>query len=148
MSGPTDARPAITVSAVVLRSDDGAVLTVRKRGTARFMLPGGKPEPGETVAGAAVRECAEELGVRIDAARLRVLGRWTAAAANEDGWLVDATVYEHPPVGAVRAGGEIAELRWSDPAAPGTGGDVAPLLTEHVFPALGSVHAPAEGRQP
>ncbi|MDQ4110455.1 MAG: NUDIX domain-containing protein, partial [Actinomycetota bacterium] len=39
------------------------MLTVRKNGTTKFMLPGGKLEPGESAAEAAVREVAEELGV-------------------------------------------------------------------------------------
>jgi len=46
----------IRVSAVVLRNAAGEVLTVRKRNTSRFMLPGGKPDPGETPAETAVRE--------------------------------------------------------------------------------------------
>ena len=37
----------IRVAAVVFRNAEGHVLTVRKRGTQRFMLSGGKPEPAE-----------------------------------------------------------------------------------------------------
>ncbi|MGP9650592.1 NUDIX domain-containing protein [Glutamicibacter sp. AOP38-B1-38] len=40
----------------------GQVLAVRKRGTATFMVPGGKPEPGESPLDAGVREVSEELG--------------------------------------------------------------------------------------
>src|SRR5690606_39457168 len=75
---PTDAPPlypgtvstaVIRVSAVVLRDGAGRVLTGRKRGTARFMFPGGKPEPGETPAQTAVRETREERGVELDGDR-------------------------------------------------------------------------------
>ena len=44
----------IVVAAVALVRD-GHVLTVRKRGTERFMLVGGKLEPGESARDAALR---------------------------------------------------------------------------------------------
>ena len=40
--------PRIIVSAVCVFDAAGRLLTVRKRGTDKFMHPGGKPEPGET----------------------------------------------------------------------------------------------------
>ncbi|WP_287218902.1 NUDIX domain-containing protein [Rhodococcus sp. (in: high G+C Gram-positive bacteria)] len=118
----------ITVSAVVLRDDAGAVLTVRKRGTDHFMFPGGKPEPGESPAQTAIRECAEELGADLDLAELRPVGVFRAAAANEDGFVVEASVFEHPPVAAVAPAAEIDEVRWLDTAAgAGFPHDLAPL---------------------
>ncbi|MCR6704881.1 MAG: NUDIX domain-containing protein [Cellulomonas sp.] len=126
----------IEVSAVVLRSPAGEVLTVRKRGTARFMLPGGKPEPGETRAQTALRECAEEVGVELEPDELRELGTFTAAAANEAGWSVRGTVFVHPAVVAPSPSGEIAELRWLDPTADPLPADLAPLLEHQVLPAL------------
>ncbi|QCB95148.1 NUDIX domain-containing protein [Cellulomonas shaoxiangyii] len=125
----------IRVSAVVLRDAAGSVLTVRKRGTHRFMLPGGKPEPGESPAQTAVREAAEEVGATLDLEHLRELGTYRAAAANEAGQEVVGTVFEHPGVHAVAPAGEIEELRWLDPAGP-LPDDLAPLLAEHVLPAL------------
>lgn len=117
----------ITVSAVVLRDDAGAVLTVRKRGTDHFMFPGGKPEPGESPAQTAVRECAEELGATLDPTALRPLGVFRAAAANEDGFEVEASVFEHPTVPAVAPAAEIDEVRWLDTAGGGFPHDLAPL---------------------
>ncbi|KHK99955.1 NUDIX hydrolase [Microbacterium mangrovi] len=137
----------IRVSAVVFRDPDGRVLTVRKRGTSRFMFPGGKPEPGEDAATAAVRECAEELGVVLDAGALRSLGSFTADAANEPGHRVVADVFEHPYIaidlGAPQA--EIAELAWMSLDEEHDG--IAPLLRDAVFPALraGVSAAPAAG---
>lgn len=125
----------LQVSAVVLRRPTGEVLTVRKRGTHRFMLPGGKPEPGETPAQTAVREAYEEVGAVLDATRLRELGTFRAAAANEPGYEVVGTVFEHPGVVDVAPGGEIAELRWLDPTAD-LPDDLAPLLEERVLPLL------------
>ncbi len=119
------------VVAAVAFVRDGHVLTVRKRETGRFMLPGGKLEPGESAYAAAVREIREEVGLEVD--DLRLLGEFTATAANEPGHLVESTVYlgalpvgpggaEVEPVAA----GEIAELRWTD--LSGDHDDLAPLL--------------------
>lgn len=130
-----DVQPTIQVSAVVLRDDQGRVLTVRKRGTTRFMFPGGKREPGESFEQAAVREAAEEVGIVLEPEQLVPIGTFTTAAANEDGHQVQAWVFEHPRVQAEAAGGEIEELRWQDPRLPYPT-DLAPLLAEAVFPAL------------
>jgi len=131
----------IHVSAVVLRRPSGEVLTVRKRGTHRFMLPGGKPEPGETPVQTAVREVHEEIGAVLDATRLRELGTFRAAAANEAGHEVIGTVFEHPGVANVAPSAEIAELRWLDPTAD-LPDDLAPLLEERVLPLLAGTRAP------
>lgn len=109
----------ITVTAVVLRRADGRVATVRKRGTDRFMHPGGKPEPGESPAETGAREIGEELGVVAEPAELEYLGRFETATANEPGFVLRSDVFalarevaaDEP---APRA--EIAELRWVDPA--------------------------------
>jgi len=127
--------PDIVVSAVVLRDASGRVLTVRKAGTQRFMLPGGKPEPGETAAHAAIRECAEELGLSLDPDRLTALGVFMADAANEPGLVIEGSVFEHPLLGEPAAAAEIAELRWLDTSQP-LPDDLAPLLEHHVLPLL------------
>ena len=137
MTPPT----VIHVSAVVLRRASGEVLTVRKRGTHRFMLPGGKPEPGETPARTAGREAHEEIGVLLDESRLRELGTFRAPAANEAGHEVVGTVFEHPAVTVTAPAGEIEELRWLDPAAE-LPDDLAPLLARHVLPALAGTTPP------
>lgn len=124
----------ITVSAVVIRNPEGQVLTVRKRGTNSLMFPGGKPEAGETSLQTAVREFSEELGVDLDEGSLKFLGVFTAPAANEDGFSVKATVFEHPYVEVAKPCAEIEHLQWVDPAAKTPG--LAPLTQDEVFPAL------------
>jgi 8-oxo-dGTP diphosphatase len=125
----------VTASVCVVR--DGALLTVRKRGTLRFMLPGGKLEPGETPVDCAVREAAEEVGLTFAPRDLVELGDWTSPAANEPGALVRSTVFlapdGHSP-SAPAAAGEIEELRWQPLGERSS--DLAPLLVEHVLPAL------------
>ena len=140
-------RPQIVVSAVVIRDPQGRLLTVRKRGTRRFMFPGGKPEPGESALDAAVREAAEEVGVVLAPEALRFLGTFTAPAANEQGHEVVASVFEHPYVAVEAPTAEIAELRWTDIAQTPLPGDLAPLLREAVIPALRSPQRPSSSGQ-
>jgi 8-oxo-dGTP diphosphatase len=112
------------------------MLTVRKNGTAKFMLPGGKLEPGESAAQAAVREVTEELGVRLRVEDLTLLGEFEADAANEPGHLVRSTVFTWAGEVTPDAAAEIAELRWATLAEITEGADFAPLTREYVVPAL------------
>src|SRR5690625_6639911 len=81
----TEVPETINVCTVVIKDDVGRVLTVRKRGTNALMLPGGKPEQGESVKDTAAREVAEELGMALDLNVLRELGTFSGPAANEHG---------------------------------------------------------------
>ncbi|MCT2042584.1 NUDIX domain-containing protein [Pseudoclavibacter alba] len=129
----------IVVSAVVLRDEDDRILTVRKRGTDRFMLPGGKPEAGESPVETAVREVAEELNVRLTEDALDLLGVVRAAAANEAGFEVEGTTFVAPaPVVAskIAPAAEIEEIRWLNADADTLPSDLAPMLEEQVLPLL------------
>ncbi|MGJ3189483.1 NUDIX domain-containing protein [Paenarthrobacter nitroguajacolicus] len=125
----------IVVSAVCVYNNDGHLLTVRKRGTDKFMHPGGKPEPGETAAQAAARELSEEVGIEVSPEHLEPLGVWLAVAANEAATTIEATVFTAPGTWEAHPSAEIAEIRWLDLEAP-LPTDLAPLLTDHVLPAL------------
>ena len=123
--------PGFTVAAVIVFNADGDVLTVRKRGTTMFMLPGGKVEPGETPDRTAVREVAEELSLTLDAARLEPVGEFLTDAANEPGYWLRSFVYAWPDlVTGEQVASEIEESRWIDPDAPGLGDLAAPLFIE------------------
>lgn len=117
-----------------MQDEQGRILVVRKEGTRRFMLPGGKIESGEAPDQAAVREAREELGVALDRHRLVRLGEWTAPAANESGRTVHGHIYEHPFVPGVRACNEIAEEQWLSVTELASRGDIAPLLSTCVLP--------------
>ncbi len=125
-------RPTLVVSAVCFRDGAGRILTVRKRGTSMFMLPGGKLERGESAADAAVREIREEIGVALAPADLRLLGEWTTDAANEPDTLVTGTVYCATLNSNPVASAEIEEVRWVTVGDP----QLAPLLRDAVMPAL------------
>ena len=129
--------PLIHVSAVVFRDVNDKVLTVRKRGTEKFMFPGGKPELGESALYTAIREVNEEIGIGLEAKQLTQIGVFEAPAANEAKHTVVATVFTYdgdtiePQMAA-----EIAELSWVSPDQPDV--VLAPLLADFVFPAINS----------
>lgn len=105
----------ISVSAVILRDPEGRWLTVRKRGTACFMHPGGKPELGESALEAAVREVREELSLDLDPAELDYLGPVRTAAANEPGFALEAEVFIATCAVDPQPAAEIEDKRWIDP---------------------------------
>ncbi|MDI3261338.1 MAG: NUDIX domain-containing protein [Fulvimonas sp.] len=128
--------PTIRIVAAVIRDDRGRVLLVRKHGAAVFQQPGGKPEAGDADALATLaRELREELGCALDPGAARFLCRASAPAANEQGHVVEAEVFEVQVLGEPCAQAEIAELRWIDPAAPGEL-PIALLSREHILPRL------------
>jgi 8-oxo-dGTP pyrophosphatase MutT (NUDIX family)/ribosomal protein S18 acetylase RimI-like enzyme len=129
-------RPTVRVAAVAFRRRDGAVATVRKRGTLAWMLPGGKPEPGETMAQAARREIGEELGLALGPDDLRALGTWVAPAANEVDHDVCATVFEAVYLGDGHPAAEIDAVRWTDPIDGLSDPTEAPLNRDWVYPLL------------
>lgn len=93
---PADARRAAALLLLYPTTTGPAVaLTVRSSGLARhpgqISLPGGETNPGETLAQAALREAAEEVGV--DPACVRVLGELTPVHVLVSGFTL------HPIVG-------------------------------------------------
>ena len=140
-----NAHRIVNVCAVAIRTKDGLVLTVRKQGSDGFMMPGGKPEPGETPLQTACREVIEEIGLTPDPIRMHYLGILKAAALNEVGFTVRAETYEYSPtdeqheqLATLVPQAEIAELRWVNPAmsSPSDSDAQAPLNTEQIFPLL------------
>lgn len=123
----------IRIVAAVVMDDWGQTLLVRKRGTAAFMQPGGKLDRGETSMEALEREIVEELGCGLESASCRPLGRFSAPAANEAGWTVEAELFFARLGGAIRLDAEIEEAIWIDPdGEPAV--DLAPLTRRHALP--------------
>jgi 8-oxo-dGTP diphosphatase len=137
-------RSPIKVVAALISDEAGRVLLVRKRGTAAFMQPGGKRDPGEEDVAALSREIAEELGCNLVRESIRALGKFEANAANEPGRRVHASLYGIDVIGEIAPGREIDETVWVDPASPP---DIvlAPLTRDHVLPlAAVGVHTQSE----
>lgn len=124
---------AVEIVAGVIRDPGGRVLTVRKRGTTAFMLPGGKRNPGEADIDTLSRELGEELGC--DLVSASHLGTYDAPAANEPDTRVYGAIYLAEVAGGVLPQAEIEELLWIEPKSPPSV-RLAPLLERHVLPRL------------
>ena len=127
----TDA--VIRIVAAVATNARGETLLVRKRGTAAFMQPGGKCDPGEGALDALERELMEELGCNVDRSTCRSLGIYRAQAANEPGYIVEAELFAAELAGEPVACGEIDALAWVDPDAD-LAYVLAPLTREYAIP--------------
>jgi 8-oxo-dGTP diphosphatase len=123
----------IRIAAALLIGGDGQTLLVRKRGTLAFMQPGGKIDAGEQPVEALARELHEELNVRIEPSQAVYLGRFSAPAANEPGFTVQAELFQVQIDVPVTPAAEIEEVRWIDPAGDG-GLHLAPLTRELILP--------------
>lgn len=97
------------------------------------MQPGGKIEADELPVHALARELEEELGLLIDPAQASFLGQFSAPAANEPGFVVQAELFQLTIDARVSPAAEIEEVIWIDPA---TDGDVvlAPLTRDLILP--------------
>lgn len=127
------------ISACILTRPDGAVLLVRKKGTERFMQPGGKREPGETPAQTAIREVHEELGLALAEGDLAPWGEFSEVAANEPDHRVQAHVFHTEVSDGVaqdlRPEAELAQVVWVRPEEAGSLA-LAPLTEFHLLPRL------------
>ncbi|MFM9381828.1 NUDIX hydrolase [Pseudomonas sp. UV AK001] len=123
----------IRIAAALLLNPEGQTLLVRKRDTSAFMQPGGKIEAHELPVHALARELEEELGLVIDPAQASFLGQFSAPAANEPGFVVQAEIFQLTIDAEVSPAAEIEEVIWIDPA---TDGDVvlAPLTRDLILP--------------
>ncbi|WP_194819047.1 NUDIX domain-containing protein [Nocardia sp. XZ_19_385] len=95
--------------------EDGRLLAVRTQGRDAFYLPGGKPEPGETLTRALVREVREEVGVEIAEHAITPEVTITAPAHGRPGTLVEMHCFRAPGQGVPAPAAEIAEMAWLGP---------------------------------
>jgi len=128
-------RNSIHIAAALIEDGNGRLLLVRKTGTPWFMQAGGKIEDGEDASTALRRELEEEIGLSISDEQFHYLGRFSASAANEENFIVDAEIFHirtlHVPVPHA----EIEEALWAShaeaealPLAPLTRGHILPLF--------------------
>ena len=90
---------AIRNSAKALIVRDGCLLAMRMRdedGSIFFILPGGGQEPGETLAEAAWRECAEELGVEVVVHELQYVREFLEEAPHRVEFIFRCTLTAEP----------------------------------------------------
>lgn len=109
MSG---ALPTIRVAALALIRQR-RLLMVTARGRDVIYLPGGKIDPGETAAAAAVREAHEEVNVRVTAGSLHPLFTVTVQAHGEpEGRLVEMQVFAGETPDAPLPSNEVDAVHW------------------------------------
>jgi 8-oxo-dGTP pyrophosphatase MutT (NUDIX family) len=130
-------RTPIRIVAALVQDGAGRVLLVRKKGTLAFMQPGGKLRDSESHLMALEREIGEELTCSVQPGSQVFLGTFTAPAANETGFLVEAALYRVELVGPIAAAAEIEEMVWLDPCGSGSL-ELAPLTRQTVLPLASS----------
>lgn len=120
----SDARTRVRVGvAVVVRDQRGWILLERRRDCGLWGLPGGRIEPGESVADAAVREAYEETGLTVAVQRLVGVysdprGRIVTYPDNGDVvHLVDILIEARVVSGMLLCSTESLEVQFFDPGA-------------------------------
>ncbi|MCP3797881.1 NUDIX hydrolase [Allokutzneria sp. A3M-2-11 16] len=108
----------ITADLVVVASRAGQwqVLLIRRGKppfAGRWALPGGHVDPGESTVDAAVRELAEETGLRCRAGELRWVGNFTAPGRDPRGdYASTAYLLILPEAAEVTGASDATEARW------------------------------------
>ncbi|MBI2134327.1 NUDIX domain-containing protein [Candidatus Woesearchaeota archaeon] len=97
----------VKVAIAVIRSN--RLLLVRKRGLRALILPGGKPERGESRVDALRRELKEELDVKVG--KLSYAGKFIDAAAGMKGDVM-ILLYFGSIIGAPKPSSEIKAIVW------------------------------------
>ncbi len=113
---------------------DSRFLINRKKNTGLFLMPGGKPESGESVEDCLARELLEEHKVELNKESINFFGEFEDIAANEPETIISMKVYSGAISGEPEASSEIEEQRWfgkdDDPAI------LSPIIRNKILPAL------------
>ena len=116
-------------------TDAGRLLVVKKKGTSSYILPGGKPEEGESDLQALAREIEEELGCQLNPATIAFLGCFSDTAAEMANTRVTVRLYGAQLLGDPSPRSEIETLKWFCPVAE-NGNSLAPSLQNQIVPFL------------
>jgi 8-oxo-dGTP diphosphatase len=106
----------VACAGAIVVDGDGRLLLIRRGqepGRGLWSLPGGRCEPGEDAAAAAVRETYEETGLEVAAGRL--VGRVERPGPGGVTYVIDDLACTVTG-GTLRAGDDAAETRWVGPA--------------------------------
>ncbi|QCR23790.1 NUDIX domain-containing protein [Pontibacter sp. SGAir0037] len=96
-----------------LEIKNGRILSTRSKDRAKYYIPGGKREAGETDLETLCREIKEELDVDLIKSTVSFKGVFQAQADNHaEGVQVKMTCYAGAYNGEIKAAGEIEEVVW------------------------------------
>jgi 8-oxo-dGTP diphosphatase len=101
------------VALAVVAAPAGVLAGRRRHGVPLWVFPGGKLEPGESLAQAAARECREETGLHVRVEQQ--IGRRTHPVTGREVVYLACTLTTAAALRGPHCD-ELAELRWLDPA--------------------------------
>jgi 8-oxo-dGTP diphosphatase len=128
-------RKTVTKVGLALVRDDH-VLLVRRSGDPFLILPGGKPERGESDVVALRREIEEELSCKLDESTLRHLGDYEDELVDDSRSRVNIRLYLGELSGTPQPSAEIGELVWH-PIGDLDERSLAPSLRNQILGDLG-----------
>lgn len=110
------------------------LLVVRKEGSRDYLMPGGKPEKGESAVEALRRELREEIGCSVDDYSLALLDRFEDFTSDGKS-RVAIDLFAGEISGEPRPSSEIEELKWIS-AADAINPFVTPIIKKQILPFL------------
>ena len=114
---------------------DNKLLAVRPHNSQFLLMPGGKPNLGESAVAALKREIREELDCSIDEKTITLLGTFEDVAAGNNGSRVRIDLYSGKLKGTPKPSSEIEELKWIS-ANDALNPFVTPIIKKQIIPFL------------
>lgn len=113
---------------------NGKVLAVKKRGLDVLIMPGGKPEEGESFRETLTREISEELNGLVSLNSVEFFGTFRSPRPEKPEELVHTELYLGKILGSIGPASEIEGIHWidskTDPKL------LSPLIRDKILPAL------------
>jgi 8-oxo-dGTP pyrophosphatase MutT (NUDIX family) len=113
---------------------DNRLLVLEEVDNELYLMPGGKPEAGESAEQTLKREIQEELGVDLDTQTLHYLGAFEDVAAGDRDARVHIELYTGDFTGEMKPSSEVTRLVWF--SRNDDGAKLAPVTRNKILPAL------------
>ena len=113
---------------------DNRLLVLEESDQELYLMPGGRPETGESAEQALSRELKEELGVELDVTSLKYLGSFEDMAAGKEEAIVHLELYLGDFLGEMKPSSEVKRLVWFTKSDDWS--QLAPVTRNKILPAL------------